>query len=79
MSIIKTVLAGVGLAAVGYGVYRGAKLASEIVVVTDGKTADMIEALMTSATDEGPDAAGWEDGAAVPDLSTAPGASMSPA
>ena len=79
MSIIKTVLAGVGLAAVGYGVYRGAKLASEIVVVTDGKTADMIDALMTSATDGSHDAAGQVDGAGVPDLSTVPGASMSPA
>ena len=76
MSIIKTVLAGVGLAAVGYGVYRGAKLASEIVVVTDGKTADMIDALMTSATDGSPDAAGQADGAGVADP---PGASMSPA
>lgn len=78
MSIIKTVLAGVGLATVGYGVYRGAKLASEIVVVADGKTAEMIEALMTNASDEcadGNQAAGSE----ASDLTGVPSASLSPA
>ena len=78
MSIIKTILAGVGLAAVGYGVYRGAKLAREFVVVADGKTAEMIEALMTNASNECADGNQATD-SEVSDLTGAPSASLSPA
>ena len=49
MSLIKTVLAGVGLATVGYGAYKGAQYIAQTTVSSSGDCDDEISAIIEKA------------------------------
>jgi len=49
MSIIKTVLAGIGLAAVGYGAYKGTKYLIDNSDVSNGDYGDEVNAIIEKA------------------------------
>ena len=49
MSIIKSILAGIGLATVGYGAYKGAQYLIESNVASSGDHGDEVSAILESA------------------------------